>query len=293
MKRALQSLIFTIAVLPAVTLAAPPSDLPIAYTLKFPFLGDGNSRVLDFHQTSGLSVAAVRKADEPGLHARAAEGEIEWHDIWAYYTGPRTQGRIAVYENDHANMLDNPEYRFLVEQPLEAFEPGKPYGLRQWQAGELEIDFRRGDKDATIAGLDAEHYVATLAFDHDSMQAMKRRRSISSSSVISGSPRRCPTPDSRHGTSASICFSMPLTSAWNTRPGGSTMPCSPGWSRGCAKPACWSKRGSSVATRSSSRKSRTCAARPRWTRSRSPRPPCCAPGTNTCPCWSPCSASGT
>ena len=168
MKRALQSLIFTIAVLPAVTLAAPPSDLPIAYTLKFPFLGDGNSRVLDFHQTSGLSVAAVHKADEPGLHARAAEGEIEWHDIWAYYTGPRTQGRIAVYENDHANMLDNPEYRFLVEQPLEAFEPGKPYGLRQWQAGELEIDFRRGDKDATIAGLDAEHYVATLAFDHDS-----------------------------------------------------------------------------------------------------------------------------
>ena len=167
MTRLLQSLIFTIVALPALTLAAPPNELPIAYTLKFPFLGDGSGYVLDVHQTEGLSVAATRKPDEPGLHARAAEGDIEWHDIWAYYTGPRTQGRIAVYENDHANMLDNPEYRFLVEQRLETFEPGKPYGLRQWQVGELEIDFRRGDKDTTIAGLDAEHYIATLAFDHD------------------------------------------------------------------------------------------------------------------------------
>ena len=170
MKRLLRYLIFTIAALPALALAAPPTELPIAYSLKFPFSGyDGSRRVRDVHQTTGLSVAATRKPDEPGLHEQAAQGEIEWHDIRAYYTGPRTQGRIAVYENDHAEMLDNPEYRFLVEQPLEAFEPGKPYRYRsrQWQAGELEIDFRRGDKDASIAGLDAKHYVATLSFDHD------------------------------------------------------------------------------------------------------------------------------
>ncbi|MDZ7809901.1 MAG: hypothetical protein U5L11_06790 [Arhodomonas sp.] len=113
--------------------------------------------------------AATRKPDEPGLHEQAAQGEIEWHDLWAYYAGRRTQDRIASYENDHANMLDNPDYRFLVERPLAEFEPGKPYGhrTRQWQAGELEVDFRRGDKDATIAGLEAKHYVVTVAFDHD------------------------------------------------------------------------------------------------------------------------------
>ncbi|MFN2354531.1 MAG: hypothetical protein ABR512_08410 [Desulfopila sp.] len=169
MRRVLQSLVFTIAALPALTIAAPPTDLPVAYTLKWPFLGGGNSYVLDVHQTRGLSVAATRTPDEVDLHAQAAQGEIEWHDLWAYYTSPRTQGRIASYENDHANMLKNPDYYFLVERPLAEFEPGTPYGRRsrQWQAGELEVDFRRGDKDVTIAGLDAEHYVVTLAFDHD------------------------------------------------------------------------------------------------------------------------------
>ena len=284
MTRLLQSLLFTIAVLPALTLAATPSDLPIAYTLKFPFLGDGNSRVLDFHQTRGLSVAAVRKPDEPGLHARAAEGEIEWRDIWAYFTGPRTQGRIAVYENQNAKMLDNPEYRFLVEQPLEAFEPGKPYGLRpQWQAGELDSDFRRGDKDATIAGLDAEHYVATLAFDYDfgagdetPAEHFEFQRDFWFAPALPysrlqtqhlGQHLFLDASDDRLEYAAGRLHDAVLA----------------GWSRGCAKPACWSRLASNTATRPSSPQSRTFAARPPSTRSRLAKRPCCAPGINICP----------
>lgn len=169
MRSRLQRLVFLIAALPALTVAGPPRDLPVAYTLEWPFLGGDTEYVLDVHQTEGLSVAATRKSDEPGLYQQAEQGGIDWPDLWAYYTGPRTEGRIASYETDHASIMDDPGYVFLVEQPLADFEPGRAYGQRSrpWRASDLEIDFRRGDDDATVAGLDAQHYVATLAFDYD------------------------------------------------------------------------------------------------------------------------------
>lgn len=149
-------------------LAAPPSELPIGYTMERMVGGEQDDYVNDFHLTTQRSLAHYRKANERTLYELAESGPVEWADVNAWFASPRTDGALARYEEDHANMLDNPAYLFLVRQPLQAFEPGASYREPPytWRAENLEVDFSRGEQDQKIAGVETEHYVATIAFDY-------------------------------------------------------------------------------------------------------------------------------
>ncbi|MGM0517848.1 MAG: hypothetical protein ACQER6_09630 [Pseudomonadota bacterium] len=158
----------------AASMGAPPTDLPLTYSYNTAMeIGDGR-QVLQVHHGKDVSVAKLHTEGESGFYANGDE-PFAWAQSYTWVTGAPTDGRLARYQNVGKKILQVRE--------IEPLEPGviqEPSSRRDapWAIENLEVSMQPGDRDMTVAGVEASHYVVEVNYEkivNPGTDAEKRR----------------------------------------------------------------------------------------------------------------------
>ena len=145
----------------AVSEASPPSDPPLTYSYKTGMTFDDDVQVLQVHHGRRLSVAKLHPTGEAGFYADGDQ-PFDWAQSYTWVTGAMTDDRLARYQNVGKKILQIRE--------IEALEPGvvrEPSSRRgsPWMVEDLAVSLQPGERDMTVAGVRASHYVVEVSYE--------------------------------------------------------------------------------------------------------------------------------
>ena len=141
-------------------------DTPVVYDVATPFAG---TRVVILQDPNGLSAAHRPYAGEasplePGAEVDGGPDALNWH-----FEGPRTGGRLAMYDLKMIEVLETDPLergaRYVdARRGAERFDPADHDAADAWSASDIEASLARGETDQTVAGLETQHYVLTVTY---------------------------------------------------------------------------------------------------------------------------------
>lgn len=143
---------------------------PLLYEVNSP-LYDGSPHKVTVYQQDDLAVGVHHPADRPALREQDDAPPQLVGQGPAYAAADELDGRLL-----KGQRLSR--WYFRIPEPM-ALEPGKRYTAtidppdpreeafeRQWWIDNLDVSWRGGDDDRTIAGLSADHVVVEIAYDY-------------------------------------------------------------------------------------------------------------------------------
>ena len=142
-------------------MASPPSDLPLTYSYNTDMEFGEARQVLQVHHGKAMSVAKLHPEGEPGFYAEP-DAPFAWAEPYTWITGTATNDRLARYQNVGREIL---QVRELA--PLEPGVVQEPASRRDapWAIENLEVTMQPGERDMTVAGVEASHYVVEVSYD--------------------------------------------------------------------------------------------------------------------------------
>lgn len=158
--RAAGSALFGLA-LAGMATAAPPTGLPLTYSYDTAMEISGAPQVLQVHHGRELSVAKLHPEGESGFYADG-DAPFPWAEPYTWVSGAITDGRLARYQNVGRKILQVRELAPLKPGVVQA-----PSSRRDapWAIEDLEVTMQPGDRDMTVAGVEASHYVVAVSYD--------------------------------------------------------------------------------------------------------------------------------
>lgn len=143
-----------------------PIDTPVVYEVETPFAG---RRVVILQDSNGLSAAhrpyeGEESPLEPGSEVEDGPDALNWH-----FAGPRTGGRLAMYDLKMIEVLEadplEPGVRYVEERRrTRRFDSAEHEATDAWSAADIQALLARGEHDRTVAGLAAQHYTLTVTY---------------------------------------------------------------------------------------------------------------------------------
>ncbi|PWE17914.1 hypothetical protein DDZ18_04885 [Marinicauda salina] len=138
----------------------------VAYRFDTPFR---NLAVTVRHNAEGLSAAHQHDASEESPLAPDSDARLSISVQRYRFAGPRTQGRLSKHNLDMLEVMTPDPLergaRYVDDYPAaERYDPADHGGQESWAASDISAEITRGDRDMTVAGLEADHYVVEAQY---------------------------------------------------------------------------------------------------------------------------------